>query len=367
MNENRSNIGIKVGAVGILSNLLLFIMKIVIGLSSGSTAIVGDAINNLSDFLSSIITAIGFKLSSLPADREHPFGHARFELISGFVISIIMLYLGIDVLRESVTEIIQPSQLQVSSVLIWILIISIVVKILQMIFYRRMFQQSKSEVIEANIKDSRNDVLITSSILLGIWIQTLTGYKIDGFLGVLISFLIIGSSIEMLRDFVHDLLGARPDDALIKGVQDILDASKEIIGYHDLIIHTYGSGRHYASVHVEVDVQMSLQEAHDIIDHLEYKINKLFKMDMVVHLDPLDLKSPLLNGLNEDVKKALNTIDEDLRYHDLRLVHNILIFDVVVPNSVKLDDEEIIQDLNQALKAHPYKIKITIDRNYLLD
>ncbi len=367
MNDKRSKLGMRVGAVGILSNLLLFVMKIVVGIASNSTAIIGDAINNLSDFLSSLITVFGFKLSSLPPDREHPYGHARFELISGFVISIIMLYLGIDVFRESFLQILNPDSLLSSPTMFIILFISVIVKIFQMLFYRRMFNITKSEVIEANIKDSRNDVLITSSIIIGIWVQSISGYRVDGFLGILISILIIWSSLTMLKDFVHDLLGSRPDEALIEGIQNIFDSADDIIGYHDLIIHSYGVNRHYATVHVEIDKDTSLEDAHTIIDKLEYRVLKEFDVDMVIHLDPLDLDSPLLLDLNRKVEASLYQIDPRLTYHDLRLFHNNLIFDVVVPEKIDLSDQELLEKISECLNDEPYRVKVTFDRNYLLD
>lgn len=367
MNNKRANAGIKTGVVGILVNLLLFIMKIIVGLSSRSASIIGDAINNLSDFLSSLITVFGFKLAQMPPDHEHPYGHARFELISGFVISIVMLYLGIDLLRESVLQIANPTTLLVTELMLWILLASIFIKAGLLIFYKKMYREGESEVIYANVKDSQNDIIITSSIVIGMWVQSVYGFRVDAYLAVLISLLIIFSSYKMLREFIRDLLGSRPDDALIEGIQDILDQESEIMGYHDLIIHSYGVDRHYATVHVEVDEKKSLSEAHNVIDLLEYKVEKEFDVDLVIHLDPLDLDNPLLKALNKRVSLALHDIHEDLSYHDLRLFHNNLIFDVVVKESVNLTDTELLELIGDNLEDEPYKLKVTFDRNYLLD
>ena len=366
MNNERAKAGVKTGLVGILVNLLLFVMKMAIGLMSKSASIIGDAINSLSDFLSSLITVFGFKFSQLPADHEHPYGHARFELISGFVISIIMLYLGIDLLRESFVQIMNPKTLSVSPFMFAVLILSVLIKVGLLIFYKRMYKVSESEVILANVKDSRNDIIITLSIIFGMWFQLTFGYRVDAYLAILISLLIIYSSYQMLRDFIRDLLGSRPDDALIQGVQSVLDQDDEIIGYHDLIIHSYGFSRHYATVHVEVDDKTSLVHAHSVIDVLEEKVLQKYHVDLVIHLDPLDLDSPLLKELNDKVEEILLTIHEDLSYHDLRLIHNNLIFDVVVTSNVSFSDEELLEMISKALADEPYRLKLTFDRNYLL-
>lgn len=367
MSDKRAAGGIMSGLVGIVVNLVLFIMKIIVGLSSNSAAIIGDAINSLSDFLSSLITVFGFKLSQLPPDREHPYGHARFELISGFVISIVMLYLGIDLLREAIMQLMNPTELLVSRTMFNVLAATVVIKFLLLIFYKKMYQELESEVIYANLKDSQNDIFITLSIIIGMWVQSAYNIRVDAYLAGIISLLIISSSYTMLKDFVRELLGSRPDEGLIEGIQSILDQEKDIMGYHDLIIHSYGVDRHYATVHVEVDEKTSLMEAHDVVDHLEYKVRKVFEVDLVIHLDPLDLDSPLLKELNEKVAHALLLIHEDLSYHDLRLFHNTLIFDVVVAESVSLNDKELLETIGQHLEEDPYRIKITFDRNYLLD
>ena len=367
MLNKRARTGIKTGAVGIIANLLLFIMKITVGVSSKSAAIVGDAINSLSDFLSSVITVFGFKVAQLPADHEHPYGHARFEMISGFVISIVMLYLGIDLLRESVLQIMNPTSMIVSRFMFGVLIVSIIIKVALLIFYKKMYLQIKSEVILANIKDSQNDIIITSSIIIAMGIQMTYGYRVDAYLAVLISFLIIYSSYKMLREFVRELLGSRPDDRLIDGIQKILDDENDIMGYHDLIIHSYGVSRHYATVHVEVDEKTSLTDAHYVIDAIEHRVESKLDVDLVIHLDPLDLDNPLLIELNQKVQDALIDIHKDLTYHDLRLFHNILIFDVVVKESISLSDQELLKLIQDKMQDENYKLKVTFDRNYLLE
>lgn len=367
MHNKRAKAGMKTGAVGIIANLLLFIMKMTVGLSSKSAAIIGDAINSLSDFLSSVITVFGFKVAQMPPDHEHPYGHARFELISGFVISIIMLYLGVDLLRESVMQIVNPTSMIVSRFMFGILIISIFIKIALLVFYKNTYREVSSELILANIKDSQNDIVITSSIVVAMLIQTIYGYRIDAYLAVLISFLIIYSSYKMLREFIRELLGSRPSDRLIEGIQNILDEEQNIMGYHDLIIHSYGVDRHYATVHVEVDEKTSLADAHHVIDTIENKVEIALEVDLVIHLDPLDLDNPLLIELNEKVLQALIKVHEDLTYHDLRLFHNNLIFDVVVKESINLTDQQLLELIGDKLKDEPYKLKLTFDRNYLLD
>lgn len=367
MNKKRADIGMKAGLIGILTNFLLFLFKIILGISSKSTAIIGDAINNFSDFLSSLITMVGFKISSMPADYEHPYGHARFEIISGFVMSIIMLYLGIDLLRESIMHILNPETLIVSRYMFIILIGSIVAKLILYFYYKFLDKTINSDVIILNIKDSRNDMLITLSIIIGIIIQEFFGYRIDDYLGVVISLFIIYSAYQMIRDFVRELLGARPEEKLISEIQTILDQEDRIVGYHDLIVHSYGPERHYATVHVEINKKMGLMNAHDVIDELETEIQGHLGVDLVIHLDPLDLDNPLLLDLNKKVMVALHEIHEDLDYHDLRLFHNQLIFDVVVGERVSYDDAELLELISDKLEDEPYQLKITFDHHYLLD
>lgn len=367
--EERNKLGMKAGAVGIIVNLALFIMKIIIGISSKSSAIVADAINNLSDFLSSTITVLGFRLSNLPADREHPFGHARFELISGFIISIIMLYLGIDTLRQSVVGFFNPKTVTITKSLFIILFLSIIFKIFLYFYYKKKYLETQSEVMIANAQDSVNDVLITTSILIGFFINLKFKINLDSVLGLIIAGVIIYSSIEMIRSFVHDLLGARPDESLIDGISAILESDNNIIGFHDLIIHNYGLDQYYATVHVEVDADLSLLAAHDIVDHLEYQIQKKYEMDMVIHLDPLDTNDPKLRMIKKDTKRLLKQIHPELEYHDLRLFHHKLIFDVVVPESVGMNDDELKSKIKAIFRenGYGYKLSITFDRNYLLE
>lgn len=369
MMTERNKLGMRAGAMGILINLALFIMKILVGLSSKSYSLIADAINNLSDFLSASITVLGFKLASLPADHEHPFGHARFELISGFIISIIMLYLGIDTLRESIMGFFNPNVVKVSKVLFIVLIVSIFSKLFLYYYYQKKFRETKSEVMLANAKDSINDVLITSSILIGFIVKLKFALDLDNILGLFIAIIIIKSSIEMIRSFVHDLLGSRPDESLIKGISEIFEDDDRIIGFHDLIIHSYGLDQHYATVHVEVDANLSLIEAHEIIDKLEYTILKTYDMDMVIHLDPLDMNDPKLIKIKNDTKLILHRIHPDLSFHDLRLFHHKLIFDVVVPETISMTDTELKQNISKQFKewGYDYKLAITFDRNYLLN
>lgn len=366
--ENRNVIGIKAGIVGIICNLILFTLKLIVGTLSHSFAILADAINNLSDSLSSIITIVGFKIAAKPADKEHPYGHERFEYISGFVISIIMLYLGVDIIKSSVKDILNPMPMQMSKAMVVVLVISIIVKLGMSLYYSKKAKEADSEVLVANAKDSRNDVFITSSILFALFIQYYFNLRIDTYLGIIIALFIIYSSITMLREFMNELLGSRPDTDTLLKVKQILCDNPQIEGYHDVMIYNYGTFHVYGVVHVEVDAKLSLIEAHNIIDAIEREIKKETNIDLVIHLDPLDMDSPEILNIQRVIKSYLKESCEGCKFHDLRIINHVLRFEIVLCDGLKHEPDRIKQEITAYLRSEgiQYELEITMDTDQLI-
>lgn len=362
--------GFKAGLFGLAMNLLLFMLKIIWGLRVHSSSVLADAMNNLSDFLSSSITLVGFYLASKPADYEHPFGHARFETISGFVISLIMLYLGIATFKDSMMSMFNPQSLQIKRGLFAVLIFSILIKMLMYIYYQHKYKETQSEVMNANALDSINDVWMTLAIVIAIWVEKQGWFRLDLLLGIGLSLMIIMTSIKMIYQFIYDLLGARPDENLIGEIQVILEKEDDILGYHDLMIHSYGPDEYYGTVHVELDARYDLLEAHKIIDRLEYAIQKESNVEMVIHLDPIDLTDPERAKMRKVFKHILKSIDEELEFHDFRLIKDRIFVDVVIPQHLKTMSDQMLTEKIEKLffeKGYAYRMSIVYDRNYLLE
>ena len=285
--EVREKYGKLAGIAGILSNLLLCIMKIVTGIFSGSIAIVADGINNLADASSSIITLVGFKLASQPEDEEHPYGHARIEYVTGLVISIVIIIIGIQLFRSSLDKILHPEPLVFSYVTIGILIASILIKLWQSRFNTKIGKMIRSVTLTATAADSRNDVIATSAVLLSVLVCRYTGLQIDGYTGCLVAIFIVWSGCQLVRETSSPLLGEAPDPELVDAIMEMVNSEPGILGIHDLMIHNYGPGKLFASVHAEVDSRGSLIEVHDMIDQMEHRIKSTLKIEMVIHTDPV--------------------------------------------------------------------------------
>lgn len=368
--QERTKKGILAGIFGLITNSILLGSKFMIGIISGSIAIIADAINNLSDTASSIITLIGFKIAAKPADLRHPYGHERFEYISGLFISIIIIYVGCQFFYSSVRKIIYPENIVLSPIVFIILISSIVLKFIQGKTYMMISRFIDSDTLHTTAKDSYNDVYMTSAILLSSGIEWLTGWWIDGYIGFLLALYILYSGIMMLKDFIYELLGSRPTKEEILAMEKQLNSYDVISGYHDLLIHNYGPSKRFASVHIEVDDRLNLNQAHKIIDIIEKDFEKTLKVSLLCHLDPV----PLYNGKYLEIKKKLIMIIEELgkelRIHDFRMIYQkkVLQFDVVVPENFYLSDEElqhiILKEVNE--KVGDYQLDVTFDHNYLL-
>ena len=368
--QERTKKGIIAGILGLISNMLLFVAKFMIGLFSGSVSIMADAINSLSDTASSILTLVGFKIAAKPADQEHPFGHERFEYISGLFVSIIITYVGFQFLDASIRKIFRPEHLVLTPIVFLVLIFSILLKLLQGRMYTRFSKTIQSEALKATAKDSYNDVFTTLAVLVSAGIERFTGWRIDGYVGFVLAGYIIFSGIMMLRDFVYELLGSRPTAEEIKTMEKQLSSYKSILGFHDLLVHNYGPNKKFASVHIEVDDSLNLNEAHKIIDIIEKDFKKTLNVDLVCHLDPVAIHNEQYRKILKQLRQIIKELGEELRLHDLRIIRKRkeLQFDIVVPQNFKLPDDVLEEKIRQAIekKVGSFELDITFDHNYLL-
>lgn len=366
----RTKKGILAGVLGLLSNLILFISKLTIGLFSGSVSIMADAINSLSDTASSILTLVGFKIAAKPADPEHPYGHERFEYISGLFVSIIITYVGFQFLETSIGKIIHPESLTLSPIIFIVLLFSIILKFVQGRMYVTIAQSIDSETLRATAKDSYNDVYTTLAVLLSAGIEWLMGWRIDGYVGFALAGYILLSGIMMLRDFVYELLGSRPTKEGILAMEKLLLSYENILGFHDLLVHNYGPSKKFASVHIEVDDSLDLNQAHKIIDIIEKDFKKTLDVELVCHLDPVPVNNENYREILKVLKKIIKETGEGLKLHDLRMIRNgkELQFDVVVPEKFNFSDEELERVLRVQIEERigNYDLDITFDHNYLL-
>lgn len=368
--QERTKKGIIAGILGLISNMLLFVAKFMIGLFSGSVSIMADAINSLSDTASSILTLVGFKIAAKPADQEHPFGHERFEYISGLFVSIIITYVGFQFLDASIRKIFRPEHLVLTPIVFLVLIFSILLKLLQGRMYTRFSKTIQSEALKATAKDSYNDVFTTLAVLVSAGIERFTGWRIDGYVGFVLAGYIIFSGIMMLRDFVYELLGSRPTAEEIKTMEKKLSSYKSILGFHDLLVHNYGPNKKFASVHIEVDDSLNLNEAHKIINIIEKDFKKTLDVDLVCHLDPVAIHNEQYRKILKQLRQIIKELGEELRLHDLRIIRKgkELQFDIVVPQNFKLPDDVLEEKIRQAIekKVGSFELDITFDHNYLL-
>lgn len=365
----REKYGILAASVGILSNIFLFIIKILTGLIFNSIAITADAVNNLSDAGSSVITLLAFKIAGKPADPEHPYGHARMEYISGMAVSFIIILLGLQLIGSSFEKILYPDTVTVSYLTYAVLIISILTKLWQGIFNRTVGKRIDSDALQATAADSLNDVFATSAVLISAIVYHFTSIPIDGWMGMAVAIFITISGIKLVIETGDPLLGQAPDPQLIREIGQRITSYDGVIGMHDLQVHSYGPGRTFASVHAEVPANVDILVSHDIIDNIEREVGAEMGINLVIHMDPVVTDNEEINRLKAEIDQIVKGIDTDLSMHDFRAVfgptHTNLVFDVVVPPAFELTDNQIIQNISEkAKKLGNYFCVITIDHNY---
>ena len=364
----RDKCGRVAGAVGIVTNFLLFLMKIIVGTVFHSVSVTADAVNNLTDSGSSVVTLIGFKMASKPADEKHPFGHARIEYLSGVIVSFIVIFLGLQLGMSSIEKILTPEENALTPVALVVLVISILAKLWQCLFYRKVGRMIKSESVEATSKDSRNDVIATSVVLLGAVITMLTGVNLDGYMGAAVALFIVFSGVQLTISTADPLLGQAPEGELVQTITEKMLSYPGIIGMHDLAVHNYGVGRCFASAHCEVDAQNDILVSHDLIDNIERDFSRDLGIHMVIHLDPVIVGDARTDALHCKVQSLVTALYPTVTIHDFRVIwgvtHSNIVFDAAVPFSVKDSDTVITQKLEAEIqKLDPdYRTVVTIDR-----
>lgn len=367
----RENYGKFAGVVGIATNFILFMIKIIAGTLFHSISITADAVNNLSDSGSSIVTLVGFKISGKPADAGHPYGHARMEYISGLIVSFVIVILGFQLVQTSVNKILNPQDVRFSWLTIAVLVISILIKLWQCLFYRKIGKTIDSSAIVATSFDSRNDILATSSVLAATVVTALTDYNLDGYMGVVVALFIMFSGGKLVMETVSPLLGTAPPEELVRKIYKKIQSYEGIVGLHDLSVHNYGVGKCFASVHCEVPADQDIMVSHDIIDNIERDFLKDMDIHMVIHLDPVVTDDEQTNELKAQLKKVIARISDRIGMHDFRVVrgvtHSNLIFDIVVPFEFEMRDSELIDIISdKVLEIDPScRAVITVDHDYV--
>lgn len=343
--KGRELFGRLAGAVGIICNLILSVMKLIIGTVSNSVSITADATNNISDAGSSIVTLVGFRLSGKPADKDHPYGHARIEYISSLIISFIILLIGCSIFKESVIKIFKPEESLFNIATVIILVVSIIVKLWLSVFNTYLGKQIDSKALEATAIDSRNDVITTTAVLIASVISHFTGFNLDGYMGVIVSIFILISGINLVKETLNPLLGQPPTKEMFESIEKKILSYDNVLGVHDLMVHSYGPNTYFASAHIEMDAKIDVLVCHDIMDQIERDFKSDLNIHLVVHLDPTILDSPEINELKEMVNDIVCEIDRELTFHDFRVVvgeeNKNVLFDVVVPPEYKYSDEEL--------------------------
>ena len=362
--------GVLCGAVGICLNVLLFAGKFFAGLLSGSIAITADAFNNLSDAGSSFVTLMGFHLAGQKPDADHPFGHGRLEYLSGLVVSMLIILMGVELGKSSVGKILHPEPVDSGALVVVILCASIAVKLYMFFYNRRLGKKLGSTAMEATAMDSLSDSVATSAVLLATLVGRFTDLMIDGWCGLLVTVFILWSGISAAKETLDPLLGTPPTAELVDRIRSLVLAHKGIIGIHDLIVHDYGPGRMMISLHAEVSASGDVLELHDEIDNVENELREKLGCDAVIHMDPIVTDDGVTEETRQRVASLVHCIDDAISIHDFRMVkgptHTNVIFDAVVPFGFRLNDEEVAKKIRTAVRALDgnYYAVVKVERSY---
>ncbi|MBR4003470.1 MAG: cation transporter [Clostridia bacterium] len=358
----RFKYGFVAGIFGLLSNLLLFAGKLLIGIIGGSITIIADAINNLSDMGSSAIVIFGFKLSSKPADSEHPFGHQRYEQIMALIVAVIVMAIGILLSKSSIEKLIAPEPTSVSVITYVVLGLVILVKLFQMWLYSDFSKSINSDILKASSIDSRNDVISTSAVLVAMVLINIfgdIGFSIDGLFGLIVSVFIMISAIKLIKETIGPLLGEMPDKEFVQSLKDKILSYDGVLGIHDFLIHSYGANNYFVNVHVEVSSKVDVMISHDVIDNIERDFREQLGITLSIHLDPIETDNEQVNFNKKKVDVILKNIDESLSFHDFRMVfgetHINILFDVVIPFGSKITLDIVKKELEEKYKDEKIK------------
>ena len=357
--------------IGIIANLLLFIVKVTIGFMTNSVSIMSDGFNNLSDLMTCLVTVLGYRIASKPADKEHPFGHGRVEYVVSFVIAVVIFSVSFELIKQGIQQIIEPNSIIFRPVLMVILVLSIGVKLWISYVNRTIGKKIDNLAMIATAQDARNDAWSTLITIVAMLLSQLkTTFPFDGVATLVIACFILKSGYELIKEIIDRLIGKPADEELVKQIRETILKHKEIRGLHDLIIHDYGPGVKIGSAHAEVDAKMNFVKIHDIIDQAEREVEDTLHVMMTLHMDPIEYDNPITNAYFEDLKRILSEIDPAITVHDFRTVlgdeHTNLVFDLVIPYGFHLDDEQIKAEIDRHFASYPTKIYtvITFDHQY---
>lgn len=352
----RTAVGKLAGTVGIVCNLLLFALKLVAGLLSGAVSIIADAMNNLSDSASSVVTLLGFRLAQRPADKDHPYGHARYEYLSGVIVAALILMIGAELTKSSVMKILHPETVDVTWLTIGILLASVAVKLWMCLFYGKLGKRIGSPVLRAAAVDSRNDVIASGAVLAGCFVQQQFGINLDGYVGLAVAAFILWSGIGVAKDAVDPLLGQRADKELVEKISSLVLSHEKVLGIHDLLVHDYGPGQCFASVHVELSACEEPLVCHDIIDAIECDVLDQLNVNLVIHYDPVLENDAEWSQMRLLLEKIITQIDPRLSMHDFRIASGSsqekLVFDLAVPYEMKDSRKQLKKQIDDALSSH---------------
>lgn len=365
----RTSVGKLSGIVGIFSNLFLFVIKFVIGTIVHSVSIQADGVNNLTDAGSNIISILSFHLANKPADKDHPFGHERTETIASLFVGILILVLGFETVKESISKVIHPGSIDFRIASVIILLISIIVKFWMYAYNKKLSKTYDSSLLEATALDSISDVCGTTAVLVSTLLSPVLHFNLDGYMGIIVSGIILYGAYGLLRDMINSLIGEAPDPELVHNIVDMIMAHPAILGVHDMMLHNYGPNKIFASAHVEVDSSKDIFETHDHIDNIEREVKKNMNIDLVLHMDPVKVNDPETELYRAKVVEAIHQIDPKWRFHDFRIVsgptHVNLVFDLVIPFEEKYAQEEIEEMLLKHIESDKkIYLVLTIDHPY---
>ena len=363
--EVRQKYGQMTSVVGIISNFILFASKFAVGTAFGVISVTADAINNLSDAGSSIISLISFRLSEKPADKDHPFGHARVEYLASSVVAVMILFIGFELGKISVGKVLKPDPIKFSVVTAVVLVASILLKYWLYSFNKSLSKRVNSTMMLATATDSLSDVMATSAVLASMVISRLIGFQLDGYMGIIVAVLIVISGFGVIRETVDRMLGKGPGTELIDEIQGFIMKHDGVLNIHDLLVHDYGPNRAFASVHVEVDAKVDILKSHDLIDNIELDLKREHNINLVIHLDPVVIDDEYVNSMRKLTEQIIESIDPVLSFHDFRVVrgptHSNLIFDLMIPFEYPRRKSEVAAAFSSALRKRDATLRAVIN------
>ncbi len=366
----RERYGMLSSTVGVCCNVVLFIGKFLLGTLTNSIAIAADAFNNLSDVGACFVTLVGFKMASKPADRDHPFGHGRIEYVSGLVISFFILLVGLEIAKGSISKIIHPEPVAFSTTALLGLMMSIAVKLWMGRFNRKLGRKIHSAAMEATASDSISDAVSTGATMLSVLAAAFTDFPVDGIIGAAVSVLILKAGLSAAKDTLDPLLGQKADPQFAKEVEKQLLSYDGILGLHDLIIHDYGPGRRFASVHAEVPADKDIMLSHDVVDTAEREVGKALNLELVIHMDPIQPENSVTKRMHRLVIEKVQEIDPSFTIHDFRMVSGAeltnLIFDICIQQDCAMSDREIKEEICRKIKSvdENYHVVVQVDHAF---